>query len=70
MIDLYLLGLQKKHLFAIFIGIVGIVFFWRGIWQISEKLFSPEVSLAFGMVLLIVVALIERKLFFKFLGGM
>lgn len=49
-------------------GIIGIVLFWRGIWDLSEKVFSPEWSLVLGLGLLAFVALIERKMLYKFLG--
>ena len=47
---------------------VGLILFWRGIWQISEKLFSEQISLVLGLVLLIGIAIFEKKQIFKILG--
>ncbi|MBI5859766.1 MAG: hypothetical protein HZB73_03540 [Nitrosarchaeum sp.] len=47
---------------------VGLILFWRGIWQVSEKLFSEQVSLILGLVILIGIAIFEKKQIFKILG--
>lgn len=47
---------------------VGLILFWRGIWQMSEKLFSEQISLILGLVLLIGIAIFEKKQIFKILG--
>ncbi len=48
---------------------IGLVLFWRGIWETSAKIFSEEVSLILGLVLLVGVAVYERRQIFKFFGG-
>jgi hypothetical protein len=47
---------------------VGLILFWRGIWQMSEKLFEPKISLVLGLVILIAIAIFEKKQIFKILG--
>jgi len=47
---------------------VGLILFWRGIWQMSEKLFSSQISLVLGLVILIGIAIFEKKQIFKILG--
>ncbi len=58
----------KKTILLLITGI-GIVLFWRGIWETSEELFSPEISLILGLGILILIALVQRRQFFKFFGG-
>jgi hypothetical protein len=48
---------------------VGLILFWRGIWQVSEELFSKQVSLILGLVIIIGIAVYEKKQIFKILGG-
>ena len=48
---------------------IGIVLFWRGIWDMSFYLFSDEISLLFGAIILIVMALIGKRRVFKIFGG-
>ncbi|MCI4432239.1 MAG: hypothetical protein JHC41_01340 [Nitrosopumilus sp.] len=47
---------------------VGLILFWRGIWQMSEGLFSEQISLVLGLLILIGIALFEKKQIFKILG--
>lgn len=47
---------------------VGLILFWRGIWQVSEKLFSEQISLILGLVIIIGIAIFEKKQIFKILG--
>lgn len=42
-------------------GGIGIVLFWRGIWEFSAKFFSTEAVLAIGLSMLIAAAIVERK---------
>ena len=58
----------KKTITLLITGI-GIVLFWRGIWETSEELFGPEISLILGLGILILIAVIQRRQFFKFFGG-
>jgi len=48
---------------------MGLVLFWRGIWEISSKFFSEEFSLVLGLMILITVAIYERRQLFQFFGG-
>ncbi|HSA97960.1 MAG TPA: hypothetical protein VLF17_02665 [Candidatus Nitrosotenuis sp.] len=48
---------------------VGLILLWRGIWQVSEELFSKEISLVLGLVILFGIAVYEKKQIFKILGG-
>lgn len=48
---------------------VGLILLWRGIWQVSEELFSKEISLVLGLVILSGIAVYEKKQIFKILGG-
>lgn len=48
---------------------VGLVLFWRGMWQMSEKIISEQVSLVLGLVIIIGIAIFEKKQIFKILGG-
>lgn len=58
----------KKTIILLITGI-GIVLFWRGIWETSEELFGPEISLILGLGILILIAVVQRRQFFKFFGG-
>ncbi|NDB33189.1 MAG: hypothetical protein EB150_07085 [Nitrososphaeria archaeon] len=48
---------------------VGLILFWRGIWQMSEELFSKQISLILGLVIIISIAIYEKKQIFKSLSG-
>jgi hypothetical protein len=48
---------------------VGLILFWRGIWQISEELISKQISLILGLVILFGIAVFEKKQIFKILGS-
>ena len=58
----------RRTIFLLLTGI-GLVLFWRGIWETSAKLFSEEISLVLGVVILVSVAVAERRQIFKFFGG-
>lgn len=57
---------KNRHTISLLITGVGIVLFWRGIWEMSQKIFSSETSLLIGFSILIAVAMLERKQLFKF----
>jgi hypothetical protein len=48
---------------------VGLILFWRGIWQVSEELFSEHISLILGLIILCSIAIFEKKQIFKILGS-
>jgi hypothetical protein len=58
---------KRRHIASILVTSVGLILFWRGIWDMSEKFFSPEVSLVVGLSMLVSAAIIERKHLFRFL---
>jgi hypothetical protein len=58
---------KRRHIVSILVTSVGLILFWRGIWDLSAKFFSPEVSLIVGLSMLVSAAIIERKQLFRFL---
>jgi len=58
----------KRTLLLLLTGI-GLVLFWRGIWEMSAKFFSEDISLIVGLIILILVAIYERRQIFQFFGG-
>jgi hypothetical protein len=42
----------KRTILLLLTGI-GLVLFWRGIWEVSAKFFSEDISLIVGLVILI-----------------
>ncbi|HEY5735344.1 MAG TPA: hypothetical protein VIS47_02175 [Nitrosopumilus sp.] len=48
---------------------IGLVLFWRGIWEVSARYFSDYVSLVVGLIILIAVAIIQRRQIFQFFGS-
>ncbi|MFB5620117.1 MAG: hypothetical protein ACE5RC_03155 [Nitrosopumilus sp.] len=58
----------KKTVLLLLTG-VGLVLFWRGIWEVSARYFSEYVSLVVGLIILIGVAIIQRRQIFQFFGG-
>lgn len=59
---------KLRHAISLLITGVGLVLFWRGIWDLSEKYFSVYLSLTLGVIILILVALLEKRQIFKFFG--
>jgi uncharacterized membrane protein SirB2 len=57
----------KRTLLLLLTGI-GLVLFWRGIWEMSAKFFSEDISLIVGLIILILVAIYERRQIFEFFG--
>jgi hypothetical protein len=60
--------LTKRTVLLLLTGI-GLVLFWRGIWEVSAKYFSEYVSLIIGLIILVSVAIYERRQIFQFFGG-
>ena len=58
-----------KRTFLLLLTGIGLVLFWRGIWEVSAKIFSEEVSLIIGLVILVAIAIYERRQIFQFFGG-
>jgi len=58
-----------KRTFLLLLTGIGLVLFWRGIWEVSAKFFSEEISLIIGLVILMSVAIYERRQIFQFFGG-
>ena len=47
---------------------MGLILFWRGTWQISEKIFSDEVSLILGLLILFCISVLKKEEIFKIFG--
>ncbi|MGD2107605.1 MAG: hypothetical protein PVH93_08370 [Nitrosopumilaceae archaeon] len=62
-------SISGKRTILLLVTGVGLVLFWRGIWETSSKLFSEEISLVLGLIILVSVALYERRQIFQFFGG-
>ena len=62
-------SITGKRTILLLITGVGLVLFWRGIWETSAKLFSEEISLVLGLIILVAVAVYERRQIFQFFGG-
>ncbi|MFM7795148.1 MAG: hypothetical protein ACKO7N_00090 [Candidatus Nitrosotenuis sp.] len=58
---------DTRHIFSIIMAGVGIIFFWRGIWEISAKYISEESALIIGLAMLIAAAIAERKGLLRYL---
>ena len=65
----FLDSITSKRTILLLITGVGLVLFWRGIWETSAKLFSEEISLVIGLIILVAVAVYERRQIFQFFGG-
>ena len=57
----------KRTILLLLTGI-GLVLFWRGIWEVSAKFFSEYLSLIIGLIILISVSFYERRQIFQFFG--
>lgn len=60
--------LTRRTILLLLTG-VGVVLFWRGIWEVSAKFFSEYVSLIVGLIILLGVAIYERGQIFQLFGG-
>jgi hypothetical protein len=61
--------INLKRTILLLITGVGLVLFWRGIWETSAKFISEEMSLVLGLLILVTVAIYERRQIFQFFGG-
>jgi hypothetical protein len=59
----------RRHTLSLLCTGVGLVLFWRGVWETSAYLFSEHISLILGTMILVLVAVWEKKQVFKFFGG-
>lgn len=62
-------NISTKRTILLLITGIGLVLFWRGIWEVSAEFFSEYVSLVVGLIILISVAIYERRQIFQFFGG-
>jgi len=62
-------NISTKRTIILLITGIGLVLFWRGIWEVSSRFFSEYVSLVVGLIILIFVAIYERRQIFQFFGG-
>jgi uncharacterized membrane protein YdcZ (DUF606 family) len=51
---------KKRETWAYLIGLFATVFLWRAVWDWSEKLFSSNTSFIVGLILVAVVAWLEK----------
>ncbi len=58
-----------KRTFLLLLTGIGLVLFWRGIWEVSAQFMPEEISLIVGLIILISVALYQKRQFFQFFGG-
>jgi len=58
----------KRTFFLLLTG-VGLVLFWRGIWDVSTRFIPDYISLIIGLAVLISVAVYQKRQFFQFFGG-
>ncbi|MEK0338937.1 MAG: hypothetical protein QQN46_01755 [Nitrosopumilus sp.] len=58
-----------KRTFLLLLTGIGLVLFWRGIWEVSAQFMSEEMSLIVGLIILISVAVYQKRQFFQFFGG-
>jgi len=58
----------KRTFFLLLTG-VGLVLFWRGIWDVSARFMPDYISLIIGLAVLILVAVYQKRQFFQFFGG-
>jgi len=58
----------KRTFFLLLTGI-GLVLFWRGIWDVSARFIPDWSSLIIGLAVLISVAVYQKRQFFQFFGG-
>jgi len=65
----FLISDSKKRTILLLVAGVGLVLFWRGIWETSSKIFSGEMSLVIGFIIIVSVALYERRQIFHFFAG-
>jgi len=62
-------NILTKRTFLLLLTGIGLVLFWRGIWEVSERFMLDYESLLVGVVILIGVALYQKRQFFQFFGG-
>jgi len=65
----FLGSFTSKRTILLLITGIGLVLFWRGIWETSAKLFSEEISLVSGLIILVSVAVYQKRQIFQFFGG-
>ena len=61
--------LTNRQISAILIGMVETVLFWRGVRDISARMFSPYFSLIVGTIMLTISVIIGRKFVLSLLGA-
>ena len=58
-----------KRTFLLLLTGIGLVLFWRGIWDVSARFIPDYISLIIGLAVLISVAVYQKRQFFQFFGG-
>ncbi len=62
-------GEGARSWLALLVTGIGIVLFWRGIWDGSTYIFSTMGSIVVGAVILIIMASLGKRQVFKIFGG-
>jgi len=62
-------NLLTKRTFLLLLTGIGLVLFWRGIWEVSARFMPDYISMIVGVIILILVALYQKRQFFQFFGG-
>ena len=52
---------KRKETLAAIICLVAVVLLWRAIWDLSEAVMTPLMSLAVGLALVAVVAYLNKE---------
>lgn len=56
---------RNERIILICLTIVGVILVWRGLWELSEKYFGPELSLIIGIVILSCVGFFSKRELFE-----
>ncbi|MFC2175151.1 hypothetical protein ACFLQ2_04805 [archaeon] len=54
-------GQADKMILALVVS-AGVVFYWRGIWELSESIFPPMGSLIVGVTILVSTGYLTKEL--------
>ena len=52
---------RRKERWAYLLGLFAVVFLWRAIWDWSEMYFTTNGSFIIGLILIGIVALLQRE---------
>ena len=52
-------------IFETLLAAIGVILFWRGVWDISMEFMDPWMSIVLGLLILSLIAIVERKRIFR-----